>query len=78
MDVPIRKRQDNITFLQMALNLVGIGVDYRTADLINETLIVLNKKKEKMNLLDSAKIQLEWEKKWDEFFKKLKKDEEKE
>jgi len=77
MEVPIKKRKEEITFIQMALCMVGLNVSYQAADLINESLIILKKKKGKMNLLDSVKIQSEWEKKWDEFFKVLRKEQEK-
>lgn len=71
--VQIRDRVDEIEFLRMALNTVGISVDYEGTDLIIETKKALDKKNGKFSLLDAAKIQNAWQKKWDMYYSALRK-----
>lgn len=54
-----------------ALRSVGININYPTADLIHTTLEKANELGEEFSLKDAAKIQVENEKKWDEYFEKL-------
>jgi len=55
--------------LLLALNLVGIPIDYIMADLIYSTTLKMKEKGDKMNLLDGVEIQNAHDKKWDDYFK---------
>lgn len=68
MKVKIKDQNPFVKQLQMALNLVGIHVDYTTTDLISATIDVFNSKKGKMNLEDAAIIKSAHEIKWDNYF----------
>jgi hypothetical protein len=54
-----------------ALNLVGIPVDYITADLIYTTTLKFQEKGGKMDLHDAVEIQHSHNKKWDNYFKTI-------
>jgi hypothetical protein len=71
--VQIKDRKKEIEYLRMSLNMVGIVVDYQTADLIIETQKVLKQKKGKMSLRDAENILVWWDNKWQEYFKNLRK-----
>lgn len=68
MKVKIKDQDKNVRQLQMALNLVGINVDYITTDLIAKTLVVYSDKEGAMNLEDATDIKVEHEEKWDKYF----------
>lgn len=70
---------DRKTHLTMnALRLCGLDINYTTTDLIVRTLKVLAEKDDQFTVKDGANIQVSHEKYWDEYFKKLKSEEEKE
>lgn len=61
--------------LLIALNMVGIKIDYITTDLIYRVLEVLNNKKGKMDINDTSKIQHEHAIYWQTYFSYLDKQE---
>ena len=63
-------------YLKVALNSVGLMIDYETVDLIHRTLTVLESKKGEMSILDSSKIVAKHKADWEEYFKKLEQKEE--
>tara|TARA_R110000868_G_scaffold36248_4_gene128780 strand:- start:2667 stop:2909 length:243 start_codon:yes stop_codon:yes gene_type:complete len=66
--VEIKDYEDKQHFLLLALNLVGIHVDYVTVDLINSTLEKLAEKKGNMDMMDAATIKSVHSTKWDIYF----------
>ena len=54
--VEIKDYEEKQHLLLMALNLVGIHIDYITVDLINSTLETLAEKKDNMDIRDAATI----------------------
>lgn len=69
MTVDFKDQEKNIRLKMMALNSVGIAVNYPTTELIH---IALEKAKEKgyqMSISDASKIEVKHQEKWDEYFK---------
>lgn len=75
-DVAILDRKNDIENIRMSLNMVGIGVDYLSSDLLNETLNVLEKKQGNFSLDDGVEIERLWKIKWDKYFLQLEKEKE--
>jgi hypothetical protein len=69
-EVSISDYEEKKHMLKLALNLVGIAIDYITIDLVVSTLDVLEKKGVKMDLHDAVKIKSTHEEKWENYFKK--------
>ena len=67
--VEIKDYEPEVHLLSLAIQSVGVKIDYITCDLINSTLKVFNKLNGKMTMLDSCHIKAEHEKKWNLFFK---------
>jgi|LakMenEpi03Aug12_release.lakeMendotaPanAssembly.Ray.scaffolds.fasta_scaffold400379_2 hypothetical protein len=70
-NVKIEDYEIEVHQLLVALNLVGISLDYLTADLIHKTIKRLNEKGKDMSLEDSAELQIEHRTKWKLYFEKL-------
>lgn len=68
-EVKISDYEEKQQLIKLALNLVGIPIDYKTVDLVVSTLNILEQKGEKMDLKDAVKIKSNHEKKWDTYFK---------
>jgi hypothetical protein len=66
--VEIKDYEDKQHYLLLALNLVGIAIDYVTVDLINLTLEKLAEKKGNMDMMDAATIKSIHASKWDTYF----------
>ena len=66
--VPHTEREKEVNNVKIALNLVGINVDYPTTELITKSLEVLKEMDDEMNIEDASKIQVAWEEKWKEYF----------
>jgi hypothetical protein len=66
--VEIKDYEDKQHYLLVALNMVGIHMDYVTADLINSTLETLAEKGGNMDMLDAATIKSVHATKWDIYF----------
>jgi hypothetical protein len=66
--VEIKDYEDKQHYLLVALNMVGIHMDYVTADLINSTLEKLAEKGGNMDMLDAATIKSVHHAKWDTYF----------
>lgn len=62
--------------LKVALNGVGLMIDYQTVDLIHKTLKVLKIKKGQMRITDSISIKTQHKQYWEEYFKNLEQKEE--
>jgi hypothetical protein len=69
-EVSISDYEEKQHMLKLALNLVGIPIDYITIDLVVSTLDVIEKKGFKMDLQDAVKIKSFHEEKWENYFKK--------
>lgn len=70
--VKIKDYEPKIHMFLLAMQSVGIKVDYITADLVSRCLEVLDKKGGEMSLHDSVKIQISHKEYWREYFMKLK------
>ena len=55
--------------LKIALNMVGINVDYITTDLIYKTINEYNKLKGKMTVTDAVRVKYEHDIYWETYFK---------
>jgi hypothetical protein len=75
--VKIKDYEKEQHILKVALNSVGLMIDYETVDLIHRTLTVLESKKGEMSILDSSKIVAQHKEDWEEYFKKLEQEDEK-
>jgi hypothetical protein len=53
----------------IALNMVGIQVDYITLDMIWDIMEIHRKKGGKVNISDCVKAKTQHEQKWDNYFK---------
>ena len=71
MKVKHKDRQYHTNLMRIALNSVGINVDYVTTDLIEITLEKLREKNGEMNILDSSEIEADHERKWNKYFADL-------
>lgn len=58
----------------VALRLVGLNLNYETADLIHTTLEKVNDLGEKFSIKDASNIQVKHEEKWDRYYQKLNSD----
>lgn len=54
-----------------ALRLVGLDLDYTTADLIHTTYEKINEMGDNFSVKDASIIQYNHEKKWDEYFESI-------
>jgi hypothetical protein len=54
----------------IALNMVGIQVDYITLDLMWDIMTIHRKKGGKVNISDCVKAKTQHDEKWDNYFKK--------
>ena len=66
--VSVKDYEEQKHYLLCALNLVGVKTDYITTDLIYVTLEKLKEKDGNFDLKDAAKIKIEHEKKWEDYF----------
>jgi hypothetical protein len=66
--VSVKDYEEQKHYLLCALNLVGVETDYITTDLIYVTLEKLKEKDGNFDLKDAAKIKIEHEKKWEDYF----------
>jgi len=67
--IEIKDYEPEVHLLILAMQSVGIKIDYITCDLIHSTLKVFNKLNGKMTIMDSCKIKTEHENKWNLYFK---------
>jgi hypothetical protein len=74
MKVKIEDRYDGIEYLRMALSTCEVYVDYQTAELIDDVVTAIRKKKGNFDLLDGVKIFSEWKHKWDNYEKQKRKE----
>ena len=71
--VEIKDYEDKQHYLLVALNMVGIHMDYVTADLIHLALTKFTEKGGNMDMLDAASIKEIHAAKWDNYFNPLEK-----
>ena len=74
-EVKISDYEEEQHLMMLALNLVGLRVNYTTVDLIHSTLNQLKEDKGSMNLYDAVKIKSQHERKWENYFKEQTKSE---
>lgn len=74
-EVKISDYEEEQHLMMLALNLVGLSVNYTTVDLIHYTLNQLKEDKGSMNLYDAVKIKSQHERKWENYFKEQTKSE---
>jgi len=60
MDVKIKDREKVINQTRMALNMVGVAVDYKTTKLILQTLDKVNKLQGEFTVRDASLIESNW------------------
>lgn len=73
--VKIKDRDEEVEMFRMALNMVGINVDYVVTDLIDDVVRKLIKKKGKFSMKDASNILVNHEERWEKYFKKQKESE---
>ena len=67
--VKIKDKDDNVHFMEIALNAAGLGVSYKQTDLIDKVIAKLTEKKGNADILDISRVQAKWEEKWDKYDK---------
>jgi hypothetical protein len=72
IEIEIKEYEPEVHLLLLAIQSVGVQIDYVTCDLINSTLKVFNKMNGEMTIMDSCKIKAEHEEKWDLFYNQKK------
>lgn len=72
LEVEIKDYDKNVHTMMLAIQSVGIRVDYITVDLLSKCMNKYAEKGSEMSLKDSAEIQLNHKKYWDEYFSNLK------
>lgn len=77
MKVDVKDKDPEVIRLDIAMRMVSILSDYKTADLIHKMLKVLKEKGDDLTIMDAAKIRCGWEEKWDKYFKEKKKEKKK-
>ena len=70
--VRIKDYEKETHYLLLALQSVGISLDYLTADLIYMTMERLNEKGGNMSINDTSELQINHQKKWKTYFESLK------
>ena len=68
--VKISDYQQDRHELLIALNMIGIQVDYITLDMIWDIMQIHNKKGGKVNITDCVKVKLLHQERWENYFKK--------
>jgi hypothetical protein len=68
----IKDRKMHIECLRMALNMVGIGVNYESTILLDRIVRATDKMGGEFSVKDAVEIQAQFEKEMDEYFKKQK------
>ena len=66
--VEIKDYEEKQHYLLVALNMVGIHIDYVTVDLINSTLEKFAEKSGNMDMIDAQAIKSLHADKWDKYF----------
>lgn len=64
MKVDHKYKNDDTTYLDLALRSCGMSMDYKHVDLIITIQKLLKEKGGDFSIKDAAKIQTEWEEKW--------------
>ena len=65
-----KDRDPRTNEMRAMLKLLGFGMTYVDTDLLMRGLEVFEKKGGKMDLRDSTRLHMEWEKRWDKYFEK--------
>ena len=71
--VEYKDRTDGVNAVHIALRAVGLEIGYEMSDLIKTTIEAVNEKGLDLTIMDTSKIQLKHEEKWDKYFKDKKK-----
>lgn len=72
MDIEIKDREELTEYIRMGLNVVGIGVDYKTTILLTKVINEVKKKKGKFSIDDGLKLLVEWQNEMEEYSAKQK------
>ena len=78
MEVRIKDRKEEVEYFRMAVNMGGLGIDYTQAELILKIHQGLKKLKGKFTIADGVEIKYQHLQQWQEYFEKIKKEEENE
>ena len=78
LEVEIKDYEKDIHYLLMSFQSVGISINYATADLVNECVKLVQSKGADANIEDMVHIKNNHFKKWKEYFKNKKSNEQKE
>ena len=70
MEVKHEDKDEQTNYLQMACNMVGLGVNYIQIDLILRLQKEIKEKKGKFSISDGVDINEKWKEDWDNYFEK--------
>ena len=65
MKVDHKYKDQEVVVLDIALRSVGLPIEFKHVDLIMSVFKLIEKKGDQVTIMDSTKIQTDWEKKWD-------------
>lgn len=72
MDIEIKDRDQLTEYIRMGLNMVGIGVDYKTTVLLTRVVDEVKKKKGQFSIDHGSNILVEWQNEMEEYSAKQK------
>lgn len=72
MDIEIKDREELTEYIRMGLNMVGIGVDYKTTVLLTRVVDEVKKGKGQFSIDDGIKLLVEWQNEMEEYSAKQK------
>ncbi len=70
MDIEIKDRDQLTEYIRMGLNVVGIGVDYKTTVLITRVIDEVKKKKGDFSIDDGCGLMVKWQKEMEDYSEK--------
>ena len=72
MKIKLEDRDLRIEYYRLAINMVGISIDYQTTDMIATLIRRIDDIGGDFTLKDAVRIQVECGQRWEEYFKKQK------
>ena len=72
MDIEIKDREELTEYIRMGLNMVGIGVDYKTTVLLTRVVDEVKKGKGQFSIDHGCNILVEWQNEMEEYSAKQK------
>ena len=70
MEVKHEDKLEETSYLQMACNMVGLGVNYIQIDLVLRLQKAIKEKKGKFSISDGVDINEKWKEDWDNYFER--------